>query len=70
MGERDLHVDGHGDGVGNENVEEALRDRGDGFVDDEVAEPCPEEGLAGHFEPAVPPGGALSWALTKKDILP
>lgn len=70
MGECDLYVHGHRNGVGDEKVSESLAESGDGAVEDSVAEPCPEEELTGHFKVAVPPGGSLSRSLAEEDVLP
>ena len=70
VGEGDLDVHGHGNGVAEEDEEDAGAGGGDGFVDGQVAEPVPEEELAGHLEVAVPPRGALAGALPEEDVLP
>lgn len=70
MRKRDLYVYGHGDGVADQHVEEAMEVGVYGFVDDEIAEPVPEESLAGHFEVAMPPGGTFARTLTQENVLP
>ena len=70
VGEGDLDVHGHCDGVADEEEERALRGGRDGLVKCEVPEPVPEEDLPDHLEVAVPPCGALSRALAEEDVLP
>lgn len=66
----DLSVERHGDHVGDEEEDQTAGVGGDGSVHDEVAEPVPEEDLAGEFEPAVPPCGTFSWTEAEYQMLP
>ena len=70
VGERDLHVQRGGDHVAEEDEGEARARARDAAVDDAVAEPGPEEGLAGDLEPAVPPRRASLRALPEKEVRP
>lgn len=70
VAERDLHVQGRGDHVADHDEGEAAACSGDGFADDAVAEPRPEEDLAGDFEPSMPPRGALSGAKPQQQVFP
>lgn len=70
VGEGDLDVERGGDGVGDHDEGEAVPGAGDGLVDNEVAEPGPEEELADDFEVAEPPGLALSGALAEEEVGP
>lgn len=70
VGEGDLDVHGHGYHVAEQNEGDAGAGCGDGLVDCEVAEPGPEEELAGDFEVAVPPCWAFARALAEEDVLP
>ena len=68
--ERNLHMQYGGDHVADEDEGNARAGGGKAPVEDAVAEPCPEEGLAGDFEPAVPPCGTLFGALPEEQIRP
>ena len=70
MGEGDLDVQGGGDAVGYEDVEDSGVDGGDAAVEEEVAEPVPEHDLAGDLEVAVPPGGAFGRGLAEEEVFP
>lgn len=70
VGEGDLDVEGCGDHVGGEDEGETAGEGGDGAVEDAVAEPGPEEGLAGEFEVAVPPCGSASGGLAEEEVFP
>ena len=70
VAEGDLHVQGHGDGVADQDEDEAVAKGGDAAVEQAVAEPCPEEDVADDFEPSVPPGRALLWALAQQQVFP
>lgn len=70
VGESDLDVKGRGDHVGDEDERDAAGEGRDGAVEDAVAEPGPEEGLAGELEVAVPPCGALLGGLAEEEVFP
>jgi len=63
VAEGDLHVERGGDHVRDEDEGEAGGPGGDAQVERLVAEPVPEEQVAGDLEVAVPPGGAFAWRL-------
>ena len=67
MRERELHVEGHGYHVAYRDEAESWEGGGDGGVDEEVAEPVPENQGAGDFEVAVPPCLSVSWTLTLEE---
>lgn len=70
VGQCDLHVQRGGDHVGDQDEKDPVAPVGDGAVDHAVAEPDPEKGLAGEFEPAVPPGWAFLGGLAQEKVLP
>lgn len=70
MAQGDLDVKGRGDHVADHDEQNSSAYGGDGFVDDAIAEPCPEKELAGKLEPAMPPGGSLLRSQTQEEIFP
>lgn len=70
MTERDLDVQGRGDDVADEDEDDAVPHRRDAQVQHAVAEPGPEEDLAGHLEPAMPPGRALARSQSEQQVFP
>lgn len=55
--------------MGNKNEEHSATSVRNGAIDDAVAEPCPEECLAGDLKPTMPPGGAPFRGLVAKKVL-
>lgn len=70
VAERDLHVQRRRHHVAGEDEGHPPAAAGDAAVDDAVAEPGPEEDLAGNLEPAVPPGGARFRAQPEQQVFP
>lgn len=68
--ERDLHVQGSCDHVGDEKEENAVAPVWDGAIKHSISKPRPEKYLAAHFEPAMPPSWALLWSLAQEEIFP
>ena len=70
VAECDLNVQGHCDGVTDHDESETAPAIGNALVQDLVAEPVPEEKLAGNLKPAMPPCRTFARTKTKDEILP
>ena len=70
VAECDLNVKGHRDGVTDHDESETAPAIGNALVQDLVAEPVPEEKLAGNLKPAMPPCRTFARTKTKDEILP
>lgn len=70
MGESDLDVDGHCDGVAEEEEHDAVECGWETAVEHAISKPRPEEDLTDDFEVSVPPGWPFAGCLACQEVFP